>query len=237
MTIAESTDVDISNYTRVLPPPPPASEPFKSLMPERDAIQICSLPVLPGTFPAFDNIRDFHLGGAVPQQRSPLPPPISAQGAGVGGNATTIVSSSSSSTTTTASLPQIQTYALTVGALNPGQHFLASAVTNAESWHFFSITSSSAIRVRAYGNPLAQSLDQDRDRFTAPAFGTGAQDLIFDVFNDDPSGQLVWNFQNVTGNNTESGISQLLYITVTNISDSSLSEGTIVSIQLSPLAQ
>jgi len=211
MTIEESTQIDTSKYERRLPSPPPASEPSKSLMPDRDALQICSMPVIPGSFPSSDNIRDFHLGGSVPQQRSPLPPPISAQGAGT--NSTSIVTSSASSTSTN-NPPLAQSASVTTPVLNPGDQFIGTILL-AKSFYLIQLTVSLGARVQLYSTATYQSLDLGRAVITPVGLGTN-QGLIFDAALD--TAPIVWQCNPVPlGANADTPQTNAIYVTITNI--------------------
>lgn len=210
MTIAESLQVDTSKYERMSPPPLPASEPSKALIPDRDAIQICSMPVIPGSFPAFDNIRDFHLGGLIPQQRSPLPPPISAQGAGTTGN--TIVNTSSSSSATS-NPPIAQTASITTPVLNPGDQFTGTILL-AKSFYLLQLTVSLGARVQLYSTAVYQTLDLSRNIATPVGYGTN-QGIIFDAALD--TAPTVWQCVNTEGSNADTPQTNAIYITITNI--------------------
>jgi hypothetical protein len=81
--------------------------------------------------------------------------------------------------------------------------------------------------------PAGQTGDASRNPVTPAGLGT-EQDLILDVLFDGLSGA-VWDVQGVSGNNNQPGVSQLLFVTVDNLSGGSTAFS--VGIQYSPLCQ
>lgn len=233
-SLERALQVDTSKYERVVPQEPAASEPTRALLPVRDVLERSPVPTIPGTFPSSDALRSYHLGGMVPQTRAPMPAPASAQGAGTQ-TTNVVVSTSASSGTTTNTLPQIQVASISTPVLNPNAQFQTATSLTGEAWNFFSISISpqAACRVRLYGTPAGQTSDAGRNQFTPPGLGT-EQDLILDVLFDGVSGA-TWDCQGVSGNNNQDGVSQLLFVTVDNLSGGSTAFS--VGIQYSPLCQ
>jgi hypothetical protein len=234
-SLERALQVDVSGYHRETSQEPPAvSEPTRALLPIRDVVERSPVPTIPGTFPSSDALRSYHLGGLIPQTRAPMPAPASAQGAG-GTQVTNVVSTTTSSGTTTNTLPQIQVASVSTPVLNPNTQFQTAVSLTGEAWNFFSISISpmAACRVRLYGTPQGQTSDAGRNTQTGPGFGT-EQDIILDIVFDGVSGA-TWDCQGVTGNNNQPGISQLLFVTVDNLSGGSTALS--VGIQYSPLCQ
>jgi hypothetical protein len=230
--IEDLTGLNFEGYQRVVPSPPPAFEVDKSLLPARDPKLRFSAPFLPGTFPSSDTLRGFHLGGVIPQYRIPVPAQASAQGAGGTMNTTIIsTSSSSSSSTVPSTLGIIQSASFNIPALNPGDTYSGSLPMVGEGWLLYTLSATFLMRVRGYATPEAQTIDLTRPATQAPGFGT-AQDIIFDVVMD-TSPQ--WDFTPpIVGVNQVEGESQLLFVTIDNLSNSSVSGS--VTIQYAPIA-
>jgi hypothetical protein len=165
-----------------------------------------------------DSLRQFYRGGQTPQMRL-LPPPALTTGTG-GGTViqnTTVVTSSSSSSSSSSAIVAVPT-SITTAVLNPGQQF-AGALTLSRSFQLLALTSNVAARVRLYGTASAQTQDSGRALDVAPSPGT-TQNLITDVALDTAPFQ--WTFQNRIGANGDSPQKQTVYLTVTNLSGSSV---------------
>jgi len=169
-----------------------------------------------------------------PQTSAPMPAPASAQGAG-GTQITNVVSTTTGSGTATNTLPQIQVASITTPVLSQNTQFQTAVSLTGEAWNFFSVSISpmAACRVRLYGTPAGQTSAAGRNQSTPAGLGT-EQDLILDVLFDGFSGA-TWDVQSVTGNNNQPGVSQLLFVTVDNLSGGSIAFS--VGIQYSPLCQ
>jgi len=233
-TIEQATNVDTSGYTRTLPVPA-ESKPEQLLLPVRDSKLRFSAPYLPGTFPSSDTLLGYHLGGMIPQYRIPVPPGATAGGAGGTTNNNVLIntSNSSSSTTITSNLGIIQSASFNVPSLNPGDVYTGSLTLSGEAWTLFGFTGTFPMRVRGYSTAAAQTVDLQRPITQAPGYGT-EQGIIFDVYLDTPP--ISWGFTpTVTGNNQDEGESQIMYITVTNVSNASVSSGS-VSFEYAPIA-
>lgn len=101
-----------------------------------------------------------------------------------------------------------------------------------EGWLFYTLSPTFLMRVRGYGSSTSQASDVTRPITQSPGYGT-AQDIIFDVVMDTTLG---WDFTpGVVGTNQVEGESQLLFVTVDNVSSSSVNAGS-VSIQYAPIA-
>lgn len=213
MTVEESLKIDTSHFTRMVPDVPAPSSPEQDLLPGRDPHLRFTAPFLPGIFPSSDTLRGFHLGGKIPQFRIPVPPQSPAQGAG--SSRTTIVSSSSSSSsTTTNNPPTAQTASLTSAVINPGDQFLGTILL-AKSFYLYSISVSSAVRVRLYSTIATQIVDQFRTALTSPGLGT-QQGLIADI-NLDTAPTTWFPTPDISGSNGDVPQTNVVYITLDNI--------------------
>ncbi len=217
-TIAESQNVDTSGYARIVPsviPPPKHPE---NLLVQRSANQICSLPNLPGTFPSTDNVVGFGLAGKIPQWRAAIPNPnTTGSGGGAAVAATTIISTAGSNTTTN-NPPIAKAASAMAPPLNPGQSFTGTVLL-AKSFYLLSVSVSSPVRVELYSTSAARASDMSRSATTPPGYGN-EQGLIGD-FNL-PNAPTTWATDPaVIGGNGDTPQSNVIYLTITNISGSS----------------
>ena len=192
-------------------------------MPARSPLLRASAIYIPGTFPSTDSLTGYHIGGVIPQFRSPLPPPASAQGASgtTNINANINASNSTSNVTITSNLGVIQSASFNIQPLNPGQTYAGSVTMVGEGW-LFTLFPDFPMRVRGYGSSTGQASDLTRPITQSPGYGT-EQDIIFDVVMDTTLG---WDFTpGVVGTNQVEGESQLLFVTVDNVSSSSQNAG------------
>ena len=120
--IKDMTGVNLSGYIPAPVTPPPDFQPEQSLLPRRSPLLRSSAIYIPGTFPSSDSLTGYHIGGVIPQYRSPLPPPATAQGAGSTTNQNILINSptSSSSTTVISNAGIIQSASLSLPTMNPG---------------------------------------------------------------------------------------------------------------------
>lgn len=213
-TLERALNRDTTGYEPAEHIPPPASQPEQTLFPQRNTIQICSLPNLPGIFPSTNNILDYYIGGKAPQQRAPLPAPTTAGGAGTT-NSTVVVSSSSSSTTNNP--PTSQTVSLTTPPLNTGDTF-QTTVTMAKAFYLQQISTAEPVRVQLYSTAAAQSADVFRAATVPAGLGT-EQGLIADVYLD--TAPVSWELDPAAiGRNGNSPQTSTIYITITNLGGS-----------------
>ena len=232
--IKEMIGVDLSGYIPAPVTPPPNFQAEQSLLPARSPLLRATAIYIPGTFPSSDSLTGYHIGGVIPQFRSPLPPPASAQGAGstTNINANINASNSTSNVTITSNLGVIQSASFNIQPLNPGQTYAGSVTMVGEGWLFYALSPTFLMRVRGYGCSAGQASDLARPITQGPGFGT-EQDIIFDVVMDTTLG---WDFTpGVVGTNQVEGESQLLFVTVDNVSSSSQNAGS-VSIKYAPIA-
>jgi hypothetical protein len=216
-TIDQATQVDTSGYTRIVSPViPPAQHP-ENLLVQRNANQVCSLPNLPGTFPSTDNVVGFGLAGKIPQWRAAIPSSSTAVSGG-GTTAATTVVTSSTSTVTTNNPPIAKTASAMAPPLNPGQSFVGTVLL-AKSFYLLSVSVSAPVRVELYSTAAARASDMSRAATTPPGYGN-EQGLIGD-FNL-PNAPTTWATDPaVIGGNGDSPQSNVIYLTITNISVSS----------------
>lgn len=232
--IKDRVGLDLEGYIPASPASPPDFQPEQSLLPRRSPLLRASAIYIPGTFPSSDSLTGYHIGGVIPQFRSPLPPPAAAQGAGGTTNINANINASSSSSITTISSPLgvIQSASFNIQPLNPGQTYTGSVTMVGEGWLFYSLSPTFLMRVRGYGSATSQAADVTRPITQGPGYGT-EQGIIFDVVMDTTLG---WDFTGpVTGTNQVAGESQLLFVTVDNVSSASVNAGS-VSIQYAPIA-
>lgn len=225
-SISESQNVDTSGYTRITSPNiPPAQHP-ESLLVQRSAYQISSLPYLPGTFPSTDGVVGFGLAGRIPQWRAPVPNPTSTGGSSSTTTSTAVTSSSSSSTSTNPATahatsgnpPVAKTASATSPSLNPGESFTGT-VLMAKSFYLFSLSVNAPVRVELYSTAGARASDFARPATTPPGYGN-EQGLIGD-FNL-PTAPTIWATDPaVIGGNGDTPQTNVIYFTITNIGVSS----------------
>ena len=232
--IKDLTGINLEGYQRVLPQQPPAAfDSENSLLPRRSPLLRASAIYIPGTFPSSDSLTGYHIGGVIPQFRSPLPPPASAGGAGgtTNINANINASNSTSNVTITSNLGVIQSASFNIPTLSPGQTYSGPLSMTGEGWLFYTLSPTFLMRVRGYATPSAQASDLTRPITVSPGYGT-EEGIIFDVVMDTTIG---WDFTpGVTGTNQVEGESQLLFVTVDNLTQGSTSGS--VTIQYAPIA-
>jgi hypothetical protein len=211
-TLSQALGIDTSGYKRADTSPPPESQPQATLFPARNVIQICSLPNLPGIFPSTNNIWDYHLGGLVPQFRAPLAAPTNAQTT-TGTTTTIATSTTSSSSTTTNNPPVAQSASTTTPIIIAGNQFTGTILL-AKSFLLYKLAVNAACRVRLYATAAAQSGDLTRPLTIPVGLGT-EQGIISDVEMDAAG---VWFYENTVGSNGDTPQSNVIYLTVTNLS-------------------
>jgi hypothetical protein len=219
MRLAESLEFDRSGFApveRELSVKPPVIGPSRRdrMEPDFNPMMRCPLPpvsVMP------DSLRQFYLDDKVPQVRL-MPPPSAATGASqttVVNNATTVVQQSGGGGTAT-SIVANQT-AITSPFLGPSENFVGS-LQMAKSFQLLGLSCNFPCRIRLYGNGGVQTLDLARALDAAPNAGT-TQGMITDLVLD--SSPFLWNYQNRIGGNADSPQTSLIYITVTNLDNTS----------------
>jgi hypothetical protein len=226
-TLTESLEANLEGYKPIplesrLGPSPGEQD----LQPRFNPMIRCPLPPMQVSP---DNLRQFYLGGAVPQMRI-LAPLIAPQGSGgtviEKTSVTSPVTSSSSSSSTSLSAVQ---RAITTPVLNPGDIFAGSLLL-AKSFQLLQVSANSPCRIQLYGTALAQNIDSSRGLDAPPSAGV-FQNIISDVALDTSPYQ--WPYQNRMGANGDSPQTSLIYISITNLDVAS--DAITVTINFVPL--
>jgi hypothetical protein len=217
-TLKESLATDLSRYEPVDLANSVGLPPLREGQPTKNPFLRCPMPPVAVTP---DSLRQYYIGGQVPQFRI-LTPSNSTNGANSGGG-TTIVNASTSTgaaagTTPTPTGIVATNVSLTTAILNPNQLFLGS-VLSSKSFQLLGATASSPCRIEVYGTQVDQLLDVSRSLDIAPFPGT-QQNLITDLALD--SIPYKWAWQNRVGANTESPQNGVMYLTITNLSGISI---------------
>lgn len=225
-TLREAQQTDLSNYEPVAPKAMNALPPMTDFQPVYNPYIRCPLPPISVTP---DSLRQYYVGGQVPQFRV-LTPTNNNNG---GGSTTTITnnitSTAASSSSTTSTSIAAKTISLNTAVLNPGDVYFGS-LSVSRSFQLLSISTSSPCRIEIYGSAIAQNLDAGRNLDEAPIPGT-QQDLITDVVLDTNPYQ--WSWQNRIGHNSDNPQNAVAYITVTNIDV--ISEAITITLIYAPL--
>ena len=231
MAISDRVGIDTAGYSPVQAAPPPSTQQLEQpLMPTRNPFLRFSAPNIPGSFPSSDTLRGFHLGGQIPQYRIPVSPAASASGTGSTTSNVAVINNNQN--VTVSQLGIIQNATFNIPPISPGGLYTGSLTLNGEGWLLYTISCSYLMRVRGYSTANAQITDQTRPITQGPGFGT-EQDVVFDVNLDTLPAQ--WDFTApVIAVNQNPGVSQLLYITVTNNS-ASISAGSF-TLEYAPIA-
>lgn len=220
-SLSDARNADLTGYapaSGAAPAPPP---PAGNLQPNLNAMLRCPLPPIWQTSP--DSLRQFYLGGQVPQARllSPANAPLSSGSSTTTNSAsvtTVIVNGSQASTpSSVASGIGIQQSVAITEVLGPGGSY-RSSIPMAKGFQLLGISTSAPARVQLYGSAGAQSADAYRAVDTPPPAGTG-QGIICDVVLDTAPFQ--WAFQNRVGANNESPTTTSVYVTLTNLDTTS----------------
>lgn len=229
-SISESQNIDLAKFERTLPTPPANFQSDQSMQPRRDSTERFNAAPIPGIiFSSSDQLRGFHLGGVVPQWRTILPPPNNNAGGSTSGGTTVVSSSSSSSSTGTNNPPKSQTASLTTPVLAPAGQFMAS-LSMAKAYIVLFVSVNSAARVRLYSTATAQTVDLARPITQGPGYGT-EQGFVGDMVLD--TAPVTWEAENMTGVNGDTPQGSTAYLTVDNLSVSSMA--VTVSVVFVPL--
>jgi hypothetical protein len=219
--IASHLNVNTSGYTPVVSPPATQLQ-EQPLIPTRSPLLRFSAPNIPGSFPSFDTLTGYHMGGKIPQWRIPTVPTQTGTSSSSTSTAATVFSSSSTSTNNP---PLAQTASIQTSVLSPAAQF-TGIITMAKSFIVLSVSVNSASRVRLYSTTSAQTLDLSRPITQGPGFGT-EQGIIGDmVLSTAPT---VWYAENMTGANGSSPQNASVYITVDNLGASSSAISVTIS--------
>lgn len=219
MPISDHVGLDTSGYEPVTPPPA-NSQLEQPLLPVRDSKLRFSAPNIPGSFPSSDTLIGYHMGGMIPQWRIPTAPTQTSASSSTS-TAATVVSSS----TTTNNPPVAQTASVATSVLSPAGQF-TGVVTLAKAFIVLSISVNAAARVRLYSTAAAQTVDKSRPQTQGPGFGT-EQGIVGDVVLT--TAPTVWYAENMTGANGDSPQSTAAYVTVDNLTTSSMAVSVSIS--------
>lgn len=184
------------------------------------AMTRCPLPPIFSSNP--DSLRQFDAKGQVPQHRI-LSPSLQGDVSTFSGTINEYVSSgvtAGGGSVTSSNAPSLTAaqQSLTTAVINPNDAYAGALQLNCKSFQVLTVTANMAVRVQLYGTQTAQRLDLSRPLDVGPAPGT-TQNLIFDIVLDTAPFQ--WSFQNVVGANGDAPQTPQVYLTVTNLGQSS----------------
>lgn len=196
--------------------------------PQRNSMIRCPLPTLWND--STDALRQFYMGGIVPQTRIMAPvqgvtnagssggnAEVFQGGTGVAYNGPTISAGGSSAAPSQPAPVAAAQVSLTTPLLVPGAVFNGS-IQVAPSLQLVTLSTNAACRVQMYGSRIAQLQDGSRALDAPPPAGV-SPNIITDVALDTAPYQ--WGFQNRIAANTESPQTGTLYVTITNLGASS----------------
>jgi hypothetical protein len=213
----EATQSDLSGYTSVSAGvSQTASPPVSDLQPVLNSMIRCPLPPIFQASP--DSLRQFYVGGKVPQSRL-LTPAGSAVTASTSTRTTsfgTIVLPSTGGGTGgsgSAGTSAAQQAVLKTAVLNPNGKF-KGVLAIAKGFQLLSVSVGSPCRVQLYGTAASQTQDLYRAIDAPPPAGT-AQNIICDLVLDTNPYQ--WTFQNRVGSNGDNPQFPAVYVTITNL--------------------
>jgi len=220
--------LDSNAYTRVSPPPPPATPNWQ---PGFNANMRC--PVPPTSFTP-DTSQQFYRGNTLPQFRAFAPATLTGITGSAGSGSTitnvTETSSGSSSTTTTTVTLTPKTASVTTAVISSGQNFTGILQTS-RMFAIQSVTASGAARIRVYATAAAQTADLSRTSAQSPAYGT-TQGIIADVTLG--ASPYMWLLTPVAvGTNGDSPTAPQSYITISQLG--SMSGAITATITFLPL--
>lgn len=186
----------------------------KTFEPTVNPVIRCPLPPVSATP---DSLRQFYIGGQIPQARLL----ISDDSDDTKTTTSTTVKTTNNVTVSTGNATQSTISAkqasIKTGVLNENGQFV-TALNISKSFQLLFASSSNPCRIRIYGTALAQNNDLARDLNTSPIPGI-TQNIITDMILDNAPYQ--WYFQNRVGNNSDSPQKSLIYVTISNIVNSS----------------
>lgn len=223
-TIKQAVKSDLTKYESMEKSAgnPTGKPGFVDLQPVLNTFLRSPLPPISTVSP--DSLRQFYLGGQVPQMRLLTPPSNNGAGGTVIENNNISVSSSSGGGSTTFSNPA-ESVSVTTNVLAPGAQFISS-IQMAKAFQLLSIAINSPARIQLYGTSTAQTTDLGRGINSPVAAGIG-QNIITDLVLD--TIPYSWGWQNRTGSNSDPVQSATIYITITNLD--ALSDAITVTVQ------
>lgn len=210
-TLNQALNTSLEGYAPVENQPAlQGAAPPLDMQPGINTMLRCPLPAIASSP---DSLRQFYLGGKIPQMRVlPLPVQSSTTGGGTVIQNVSVTSTAASGSSSTSTITA-KTTGLTTPTLNPGQQYFG-ALALSRSFQLLSMTANQACRIQLYGTKAAQTQDSGRALDFPPAAGT-LQNLISDLAFDTPP--YAWAYQNRIGANGDSPQNPTLYLTVTNL--------------------
>lgn len=216
-SVSDAIASDTSGYTPTSDTSSQVSGvPGSDLQPTYNTMMRCPLPPIFAATP--DSLRQFYVGGKVPQTRLlSVPTGNSTSGGGAGGNSVSdvgfVTNNSSTVINNGGTSPLGQQAVLVSATLNPGDRF-TGVVNIAKCFQLLGLNASSPARVQIYGTVAARSSDLYRGIDQPLPAGT-VQNVVCDIVLDTSPCQ--WSFQNRCGVNGDSPQNPLAYMTITNI--------------------
>jgi hypothetical protein len=210
----EAIQADLSGYSPVTEVNSrTASPPTNELQPGLNAMIRCPLPPIFQASP--DSLRQFYVGGQVPQARllSPASSAVTAPTYGTTSNTTAVFLNPTGSGSSTTSTVTAQQAVIRTPVLNHNGVF-TGVISISKGFQLLNLSVGSPCRIQLYGTSTSQSLDRSRAIDTPPPAGT-AQNIICDVVLDTTPYQ--WTFQNRVGANGDSPQKPSVYVTLTNL--------------------
>lgn len=212
-TLAQATaPANLEGYSPVFPTPSPIGAVAPTFVPGYNVFLRCNLPPTPVTP---DSLRQFYLGGQVPQNRIMTPPPLgqATGNSAITNNAINIVTPASAIKPT--NVGTVQLASVTTPSLSPGQTYQTTLKTS-RMFAPITVSVSTPARIELYATALAQTLDFGRAGTTAPGPGT-FQGLLLDVNLD--TSPLSWLVSpTLPSANGDSPQNPLSYLSLTNLS-------------------
>jgi len=218
-SLNEATKPAPDNYVPVERPSPPIGPASAgNLTPVQNPSMRCPVPQ---TNFSSDAQTQFYRGNTVPQYRTFTPPQLSSQNSGSGTTTNiTNVETTSGGTVTQIVQLSVMNASVTTPVLNPNENYVLSTPL-ARVFLLLHLSSSTATRIRFYARASAQTLDLSRASTVAPAFGT-TQGLIADITVDTAPDSWLLTPVAIGANGDTPTTSTLSYITLTNLSSSSI---------------
>jgi hypothetical protein len=198
-------------------PPVSSAATEQNLQPGQNPNMRCPVPMTNFTV---DASRQFYRGNTIPQYRTYSPPQLTGvTGSGGGTTINNSVNTGGGGTTIVTTALKTLSASTTTPVLNPRDIFTAT-MSLARVYRLISLSATSPARVRVYATAQAQTLDLIRKSGQALAYGT-TQGVVADISLD--TTPETWLFTPIpTGANGDNPTSSAAYVSITNISSSSL---------------
>lgn len=229
-SLSQAINTDRSGYVPVTASPQASLPPAADLQPTSNPMIRCPLPPIFEAQP--DSLRQFYVGGQVPQTRLLSAVTTAIGGGGSGGNAvvTTTVITPSGGVVPPPPPIVAQSTAITTTVLAPNQQFVGTLNAVSLSFQLLNITSNVPARITIYGTAFAQTGDLSRGVDQPPPAGT-TQGIITDIVLD--TAPLSWQFQDRIGSNGEVPQKPEAFVTITNLSGAAVP--VTITLQFVPL--